>query len=279
MFDAAIIGAGELGGAVAHRLAKQEIVGAICLVDEAGTIASGKALDLMQSAPIEGFSTRVAGAAELAFASSAPLVIVADRAKGGEWGGEDALALLKRLTGPSAPVVICAGSAQRDILERAVREGGASRARVIGTAPEALASAARAIVAQETGCSAADVSLTVLGVPPDRIVVPWEDASIGGLSAARVLDAPTLRRLESRVARLWPPGPIALAAAAVKAVRAMRGLSRAAVSAFVAPDDSAGRRARAAAFPIRLGEHGIEDVLMPQLTPHDRVLLDTAILL
>lgn len=279
MFDVAIVGAGELGGAVAHALAKRETVRSICLVDEAGTIAVGKALDLMQAAPIEGFATRIAGFAELAYASGARLVVVADRASGGEWAGEDALALLKRLAGSEASVLICAGPGQREAIERAAREGGVNRSRLLGTAPEALASAARAIVAVETGYSVRDVSLTVLGVPPDRVVVPWEDASIAGLSATRLLDPPTLRRLEARVARLWPPGPVALAHAAVRAIAALTGVSRASVSAFVAPDDSAGRRARAAAFPVRLGENGVEEIVMPQLTPHDRVLLDTAIML
>ncbi|HEX4346516.1 MAG TPA: hypothetical protein VHZ73_03035 [Vicinamibacterales bacterium] len=279
MFDVAIIGAGELGGAVAHRLATRDVVRAICLVDESGSLASGKALDLMQAAPIQGFATRISGVSELAYASGAGIVVIADRASGGEWTGDEGLTLVRRIAGDRYPIVIFAGANQREVIERAAREAGAPRMRLIGTAPEALAGAARASVAIEAGCSAKDVSLTVLGVPPDRAIVPWEDASIGGLAATRVLNAPALRRLETRVTRLWPPGPVALATAVVKAIEGMAGLSRMTVSAFVAPDDSAGRRARAAAFPVRLGENGIEEVMMPQLTPHDRVRLETAVLL
>ena len=279
MFDVAIIGAGELGGALAHRLARRDVVSAICLVDEAGTIASGKALDLMQAAPIERFSTRISGASELALASSAGIVVLADRAHSGEWSGDDGLALVRRIGGYGTPIVICAGAKQREIVERAAREGGMPRMRIIGSAPEALAGAARAIVALETGCSASDVSLTVLGVPPDHVVVPWDDATIGGLAATKLIEAPALRRLDARVSRLWPPGPMALAAAAVKAIEAIAGHSRAVVSAIVAPDDSMGRRERAAAFPVRLSERGIDLVVVPPLTQRDRVLLDTAVLL
>jgi hypothetical protein len=51
------------------------------------------------------------------------------------------------------------------------------------------------------------------------------------------------------------------------------------LSCFVAPDDSAGRRMRAAAFPTRLGPEGIERVEIPALNTHDRVALDNAVLL
>ena len=54
MIDVAIIGAGELGGSLAHVLARREIVRRIELIDPSGQIAAGKALDIMQAGPIEG---------------------------------------------------------------------------------------------------------------------------------------------------------------------------------------------------------------------------------
>jgi malate dehydrogenase len=279
MFDVAIIGAGELGGAIAHRLATRDVAAAVRLIDESGTIAAGKALDIMQAAPIERFATRVSGTADLAMASGASIVVVADRAAGGEWRDEDGLMLLRRLFDLTPPLVVCAGANQREMIERGARELRVPRLRVFGSAPEAFASAIRAIVALEAQTSPRDVALTVLGIPPAHIVVPWEDAAIGGFSAARLLDAPARRRVEARVARLWPPGPLALAAAAVSAIEIIAGRSRRTVSGFLAPDDAAGRRMRAGAFPLRPGPHGVEEAPMPALTPHDRVALDTAILL
>ena len=55
--------------------------------------------------------------------------------------------------------------------------------------------------------------------------------------------------------------------------------SRASASCFVAPDDSSGRRARAAALPVRLGPRGIEAVVLPELNARDRLLLENAMLL
>jgi malate dehydrogenase len=279
MFDVAIIGGGELGGAIAHRLAVRDVAAAVRLIDESGTVATGKALDIMQAAPIERFSTRVSGTADVAMASGASVVVVADRAAGGEWRDEDGLALLRRLFDLTPSLVVCAGANQREMIERAARELRVPRLRMFGSAPEALASAIRAIVALEANTSPRDVSVTVLGIPPARVVVPWEDAAIGGFSATRLLDGPARRRVEARIARLWPPGPIALAAAAVSAIDIIAGRSRRTVSGFLAPDDAAGRRMRAAAVPLRLGPQGVEEAEVPALTPHDRVALDTAILL
>lgn len=188
--------------------------------------------------------------------------------------------MLKRLRGVGERgVVIAAGASQRQVVERGVRELGFSRDRLVGTAPEALAGALRAMVAVEIDGSPRDVALTVLGVPPDQMVVPWGDATIGGLAATSVLDEATRRRIASRLAPLWPPGPIALATAASKAIQSVLGGSRQSISAFVAPDDSKGRRFRTAALPVRLGSGGVTHVANVALSVHDRIALENAIAL
>ena len=280
MSDIAIVGAGELGGLLAYTLARRNLAAAVRLVDEAGRIAAGKALDIMQAAPIESFATAVSGSNDIATAGGAAIVVVADRAAGGEWQGEDALMLLKRLGGiASNAIVLCAGASHRELVERGVRELGHARVRLFGSAPEALVAAARAIVALETNGSPRDVALSVAGVPPAHIVVPWDDAAIGGFGAVRVLDEPARRRIAARLPMLWPPGPYALACAAAKVIEAIAGRSRALASCFVAPDDASGRNMRAAALPVRLGGSGILAVALPPLGVRDRVLLENAMLL
>jgi malate dehydrogenase len=278
--DIAIIGAGALGGALADALARLDLAAAIRLIDDAGRVAEGKALDIMQSAPIEGFSTHVSGSSDLAAAGGAALVVIADRVRGAEWQGEDGLMLLKRLTPlVSRAPILCAGASQRELVDRGVRELHLARERLFGAAPEALAGGARAVVALAIDGSPGDVSLSVLGVPPSQIVIPWEDATAAGFALARLIDEPARRRLVARIAALWPPGPYALAAAAAKAVSAMFGRTRRVVSCFVAPDDAAGVRQRTAALPARLNLQGVERVVRPELNSADRVALDNAMLL
>jgi malate dehydrogenase len=273
----AIIGAGELAGATAHVLARRQVARTLLMIDATGRVAEGKALDIAQAAPVEGFATELAGAADVSMAAAADVIVVADRANGGEWQGEEGLALLKQLS-EIAPrsVIVCAGASQRELVDRAVRELTLSRNRLFGSAPEALAAGARALVALAVNGSPRDVALTVLGVPPAHIVVPWEDAAVGGFALTRLLDEPTRRRVASRVNALWPPGPHALAAAAAKALEAIAGRSYRLVTAFVAPDPASPVRTRTAAVPVRLGRSGLLDVVMPELSVVERVALDNA---
>jgi len=280
MREVAIIGAGDLGGAVTHALARSNLVHSVRLIDEAARAAAGKALDIAESAPVEGFSTQVSGGADVSMAAGASIVIVADRMGGSEWQGEEGLHLLKRLAQSArGSVILCAGASQRELVERGVRELKFARTRLFGSAPESLAGAARALVALAVNGSPREIALSVLGVPPGHIVIPWSEATVGGFALTRLVDEPTRRRLSARINALWPTGPYALAAAATAAIDCMVGRSRRMASAFVAPDDSMGTLARAAAMPVRLGPAGIIEVIWPSLNAVEQVALDNAMIL
>jgi malate/lactate dehydrogenase len=110
------------------------------------------------------------------------------------------------------------------------------------------------------------------------VIIPWEEATIGGFSAVRVLAPHTRRIIETRVAALWPPGPFALAAAAVKVVDAIARGSRCVVTCFMPPDAQPGIGTRTVARPARIGAAGAEAVALPPLTVHDQVALDNVML-
>jgi malate/lactate dehydrogenase len=186
--------------------------------------------------------------------------------------------LLKQLAQhASTAVVICAGGSQRELIERGVREHRYRPAGLLGSAPEALAAAMRALIALETNGSVKDIALTVLGVPPMQTVIPWQTVTVAGFAATDVLSEPARRRIEARIALLWPPGPYALAAAAVETIASIVTDSRRTLSCFVAGDDDDGRRYRAAALPVRVGPNGVTKMPLPELDPRARVALDTAI--
>jgi malate dehydrogenase len=249
----------------------------ICLVDEKGRVAEGKALDIMQAAPVEGFSATVIGSTDTARTGGATVVVIADQVGDGEFQGDAALAVLTRLRDFSPKsLVVCAGAMQRELIERGVRELHVPRQRIFGSAPEALVAGVRAIVAAELRTSPRDVAVTALGVPPDQIVVPWEDATAGGFAITRLIGEPERRRLDAGLGKLWPPGPYALASAAAKVIDTVLGRSERVVSCFVAPDAAAGWKTRTAALPVRLNRNGVADVVMPELNGRDRVRLDNA---
>jgi malate dehydrogenase len=280
MAQVAIVGAGDVGGLLAHVLVRRDVASDVCLIDDNGRAALGKALDITQAAPIEGFASNISGTVELSSVAGASVVAIADPFGGSPRPTETGLLLVKRVRdlAPTS-LIVCTGADDRDLIERGVRELHVSRKRLLGSAPEALASGIRGLTAIELNAPASDISLAVLGVPPHHIIVPWDDATVGGFSLIRVLGEPVRRRLDARAAGLWPPGPYALASAGAMIIDSILRGSRRLVTCFVAPDDSSGVRARAAALPARLGPAGLVDVAVPELSVRERVRLENAMLL
>jgi malate dehydrogenase len=296
----AIIGAGDLGGALASKLASRDRVREVRLIDTAAGVAAGKALDILQAGPVEGTATRViapasagsAGAAasaaaatpaqaDLSAVAGAAVIVIADEVGPPvkEIQAEAGLVLLGRVrsVNPNAPIV-CAGASQAWLVAHGVAELGIPPSHIVGSAPLALVAAVKALVALELNGSARDVSLTLAGQPPQAVAIPWQTASVGGESLEHLLDAPALRRIESRVRYLWPPGPYALAAAAARVTEGLIAGCRQTLCGFTA----AGRAEspRAPARPIRIeagssaGRWQIRAADLPAFSSQQHVALD-----
>ena len=59
----ALIGAGNIGGTLAHLIGLKEL-GDVAFVDVFGGVAAGKALDIMQSSPVDGFDSTMSGGSD-----------------------------------------------------------------------------------------------------------------------------------------------------------------------------------------------------------------------
>ena len=280
MTTAAIIGAGDLGGAIAHALATREAVGGIVLIDAAGSAAAGKALDIQQMGAISGFATQLRGSSDITDAIGASVCLVADRfgAPSAEWAGEDGYAMLEQLERAVRDVpLILAGAGQGDLLLRAVRDAHVPRLRVMGSCAEAFASAIRAMVALEARCAPAEVLLSVLGTPPDGFVVPWSEATVGGYLVERVLAPVQLARIQKRVANLWPPAPFTLGLAAAIVAESVVHAARRSVHVLAVLDGELGVRGCVSAVPAFVATTGIVGTRAPSLSTRERVLLETAL--
>lgn len=325
MAGVVILGAGELGGVLAHKLAARDRVRSVCFVDAAKGVAAAKALDIRQAGAIERFGTRVT-AGTLDAVVGAGVVVVADPAGPPERGGfettaparaaeatnpvgpperdgfetTDAPARAAEVAAPAAPPdrdegndpawawmerifrlagsapIVCAGAAGGRLVARSVRELGICRTRVVGSAPEALIASLRAVIALEADVSPAQVAVQVVGALPAHPVVAWSSASIGGCPLDGRLSPPALARLRRRFDRLWPPGPYALASSAARVVEAVAaGASRRTFTCFVAGDS--GGLASAPAVAVTLHRSGVGEVVVPHLSPAERVQLDNAL--
>lgn len=274
-----VLGAGDLGGAVASCAAALAVARRVVLMDDAADVARGKALDIRQAAAIGGVAVEVVGTSDLGVVVGAAVVVLADRhdTPTVEHQGDAAVQLLARVRAlnPRA-LLLCAGAAQLDVVERLVHEHGFDAARVAGSAPEALRTALVALASLEARSAPWEVSLMLVGRPPRQAIALWNEASIAGRRAADVLDPPALTRLEGRLPQLWPPGPLSLAGAAVRTASLALTHSAGTPSMFIVPSGAEGVRLRGVALPATVRAEGITPI-WPTLSPRDRTRLETAV--
>jgi malate dehydrogenase len=274
----AILGAGPIGGALTHALAERGRVDEVRLIDPEGRIAEGKALDVLQSSPVQQFSTRVTGTTSIDAAAGAAAIVFADFVAGGEIAGEAGLAMVRRIArlDASAPMVF-AGGAQRDLMQLAVNELHVQPRRLLGSAPLGLESAVRALTAALIDASPADLAIGIAGVPPRAAVVGWDAATAFNRPIADVLPAHHLASLSSRLPALWPPSPYTLAAAAARIAEALASGSRRRYTSFASIDVSGAGRGLVAAVPVEIVRGGVGRTLEPALSRHERTAFENGL--
>ncbi len=266
----AVIGAGPIGATVAHTLARRGRARDIRLFDSAASVAAGKALDIRQTGPVEGFDTSLSGSGDLLGAVGAAVTVIADDHGEGAWAGERGLAMISRLrrAGLLSPLVF-AGTDQTWLMEACVRELGIDARTMAGTAAGALAGAARNLIALEVNGSGVDVHLTVSGRPP-ALTFGWTSARLGHALVTDRVPAHRLLAIGAQVQALWPTGPHAIAAATAPVVEALTGHGRREWPVVTVLEGEMGVRGVAAMLPVRIGRGRIQERIIPTLSPQER---------
>jgi len=272
MLTVVILGAGEQGATLARRLAGREIVGRIILADADEGRARGKALDILQSGPVDRFDTRVEGAGDAGATDGPDVLVVADAAEMTE--GQGATEPLIRLVARTKPRLIVIAGARSAGTVDGLLAAGFPADRIAGSAPVAVAAALRRRLALTLDVEVSSVCLALLGLPPDVIVVPHASASAGGVPIEQLRPSAVRQAVQEVAART--PGPIALAAAAVHVIAALVS-KRLAVLPVLARGDAASGLGRATlAMPRRLGDWRIGPAVEVALEPYERVALENA---
>jgi hypothetical protein len=259
----AILGAGELGGALTYTLASRAHFDEVRLIDPAGTVAVGKALDIRQAGPADGYSTRVSGHTDLAAAAGAWVVVLADLLATRDETRprpDTVLAPVTRLA-PGA-VVVCADAAHGTLLPQLVGAGICAPDLLVGSAPGAVAAASRALVALACRTSPGAVHVSVSSAGPSAgAMVDWTRSSIRGRAAADMLTRDQRDRIDRQLSLGWPPGPLALASAAARCAEAAWFGSRLPQPAWVVDRPLTGRQSAATAGAARPDVAAVADVV------------------
>lgn len=269
----AIVGAGPLGETIARKLVDREAVRRVILVDPDEGRAKGKALDLMQSGPVEASDTRVEGRGSLKDLGPLDALVVADPP---ELAGPESVPLrladfvrgLLPVLG-EAPLVVASGE-PASLVEAAI-EVGIARDRVLGSAPIAWSAALRRLIAEETGVEPTSVSATVLGLPPHLVPV---GVTLGG----GALEGSALMALRKALERLRQTisGPVSLAAAAARALAALAGVRPVVLPVVAGLDGAFGVRGLALGIPVRIARGRLLQAVDFELSPRDKVAFDNA---
>lgn len=216
-----ILGAGDLGGALACTLASRMRFDEVRLIDPAGTVAAGKALDVRQSGPSGGSGARVSGHADIVASAGAWVIVMADPVSD-DPAGDSTVNLLRQATrlSPGA-ILVCAAAGHAALLTRLVGEAICPPDLVVGSAPTAAASAVRALLSAACGTSASDISAGIdCAESPAGLDIAWSRTAVRGRAAEHCLTREQRDGVSRRLALGWPPGPLTLASAAARCAEA-----------------------------------------------------------
>lgn len=204
----ALVGAGMIGGTLAH-LCLLKRLGDVVLYDVIEGLPQGKALDLLESGPIEGFDQAVNGTNDIADIAGADVCIVtAGIARKPGMSRDDLLATNVKIVGsvaegikkhaPNAFVIVITNplDAMVTVMKRVT---GFPKQRVVGQAGVLDSSRYRAFVAMELGVSVDSVSAMVLGGHGDDMVPVRSHCHVGGVPIAKLIPAARLDEIERRV--------------------------------------------------------------------------------
>jgi malate dehydrogenase len=186
----ALIGAGMIGGTLAHLAAKKEL-GDIVLFDIAEGMPQGKALDLSQCGPVEGFDAKISGTNDYADIAGADVVIVtAGVPRKPGMSRDDLLGInLKVMQAVGAGIkahapdafVICITN-PLDAMVWALREySGLPHNRVVGMAGVLDSARFATFLAEEFKVSVRDVNAFVLGGHGDTMVPVTSYTTVSGI--------------------------------------------------------------------------------------------------
>ncbi|KPH66419.1 malate dehydrogenase [Novosphingobium sp. ST904] len=186
----ALIGAGNIGGTLAHLAAQKEL-GDIVLFDVAEGLPQGKALDLSQCGPVEGFDAKITGTNDYADIAGADVIIVtAGVARKPGMSRDDLLGINLKVMkavgegiAANAPdaFVICITN-PLDAMVWALREfSGLPHNKVVGMAGVLDSARFSTFLAWEFGVSVRDVTSFVLGGHGDTMVPVVEYSTVKGI--------------------------------------------------------------------------------------------------
>ena len=287
-----VVGAGFVGATAAHWAAAKEL-GDVVLVDIVEGVPQGKALDLMQAGPVEGFNVNVVGTNGYdETAGSDVVIITAGLPRKPGMSRDDLLQknfqIVKSVTEQVAPrspnaVLIVVSNPLDAMAYTALKVSGFPKERVVGMAGILDTARFRTFVSMELGVSVEDIQAFVLGGHGDSMVPLARYCSVGGIPLTSLLPA---ERIEAIIDRTRKGGAeivnylktgsafFAPSASAVQMAEAILRDQKRVLPCAAYLEGEYGYEGIYLGVPVLLGSGGVEKVFEIELTDDEKAQLD-----
>ncbi|MGK2936003.1 MAG: malate dehydrogenase [Gemmatimonadaceae bacterium] len=288
-----VVGAGNVGATAAQRLAEKELARTVVLVDVVEGVPQGKGLDQWQSAPIEGFDSRIVGTNGYdETAGSDIVVITAGIARKPGMSRDDLLntnaGIVKQVsenvkrTSPDAIIIMV--SNPLDVMSWVAKEvTGFPRERVLGMAGVLDTARYRAFLAEAMDVSTRDIQAMVLGGHGDTMVPLVSYTSVSGIPVRQLLAADKLKAIVERtrgggaeIVGFLKTGSAyyAPSAAAVQMCEAIVLDQKRILPCAAWLEGEYGMSGLFLGVPCKLGRKGLEQIIEVELTADEKAALE-----
>jgi len=283
-----VVGGGNVGATAAQRIVEKQLAQEVVLVDIIEGVPQGKALDMWESAPVEGFDSTVIGSNDYAATVNSDIVVItAGLARKPGMSRDDLLAanakivksVTEQVVAQSPNAILIVVSNPLDVMAYVAKKvSGFAKNRVIGMAGILDSARFRLFIAQELKVSVRDVQAMVLGGHGDSMVPLVRYSTVSGIPISELLPAD---RIESLVTRARNGGIeivnylktgsayYAPSSSAVEMVDAIAKNSNRVLPCSAWLEGEYGLNGVYCGVPVKLNENGIEQIIELKLTDEE----------
>jgi len=287
-----VVGAGNVGATTACKLAEKDLANEIVLIDIVEGVPQGKALDLWESAPIEGFDARCRGTNDWADTAGSDLVVVTaglPRKPGMsrddllEKNTEIVASVAAQIRTHSPKAIVIVVSNPLDVMTWVARKvTGFAPEKVFGMAGVLDTARYRSFIALHLGVSVRDISAMVLGGHGDSMVPLPRYTTVSGIPLSELMDQATIEAIIQRtrdggaeIVKYLKTGSAfyAPAAAVVQMAESVILDRKRVLPCACYLSGQYGLKDVYVGVPARLGRGGVEQVLELELSPAEKEAL------
>ncbi len=286
-----VVGAGNVGATVAHRLVDRQLADVV-VIDILEGVPQGKGLDLLEAGPVEGYDVRIKGTNDYADTANSNLVVMtAGFPRKPGMSRDDLLkanyevvkGTIEKIVQYSPDCILIVVTNPLDAMaQTAFRVSGFSRNRVIGMAGVLDTARYRTFIAEALDVSVQNVQGFVLGGHGDTMVPVPRYTAVAGIPVSELLPKEKLDAIIQRtrnggaeIVNYLKTGSAyyAPSAAVVEMVDAIFNDRKKILPCTVYLDGEYGIKGLFVGVPVKLGARGIEQILEIKLTPEERAAL------